>query len=192
MSHEGSRWPVIAQPTAGIGADYFTRSNNGPFIDTGLDVRSESPKGRVYLSLDTVREMAENLGLFEGLIPEAAMAELVEVEVEKRIVADHQKDEEIRGSIATLAAHLGLHPADLAGGGMGADVDVPAHADGAVEPDEPAVEELPAEPEQPAEPKPAAAKRGRKPRVAAVEDADESRSDDLPSANSRVSNPFRV
>ena len=52
------------------GDDYITRSLKGPFVDTGLQIKpGQARHGRVYLSIDTVREMADILGLFDGLVP---------------------------------------------------------------------------------------------------------------------------
>jgi hypothetical protein len=46
------------------GVDFVTRSPNGPFIDTGISVSIEN-RGRVYLSVQTIKEMAEIAGLID-------------------------------------------------------------------------------------------------------------------------------
>jgi len=45
--------------------DFITKSPNGPFIDTGMDVTFEQ-RGRIYLSVETIKEMAEVAGLLES------------------------------------------------------------------------------------------------------------------------------
>jgi hypothetical protein len=65
-----SPYTKVASPALAPGDDYITRSLKGPFIDTGLQIKpGQARHGRVYLSHDTVREMAEILGLFDGLVP---------------------------------------------------------------------------------------------------------------------------
>ena len=66
-----SPYTKVAAPALAPGDDYITRSLKGPFIDTGLQIKpGQARHGRVYLSIDTVREMAQILGLFDGLVPE--------------------------------------------------------------------------------------------------------------------------
>ena len=47
------------------GVDYVTSSAVGPFIDTGRNIVDQAGRilGRLYLSKDTVAEMAQELGL---------------------------------------------------------------------------------------------------------------------------------
>lgn len=49
------------------GEDFLTRSIVGPFIDTRRHIEFEQARNRprIYLSIDTIREMAEDLGLFD-------------------------------------------------------------------------------------------------------------------------------
>ena len=46
------------------GTDWVTKSPNGPLIDTGVDIKFNE-RGRLYLSVETLREMAEVAGLFD-------------------------------------------------------------------------------------------------------------------------------
>lgn len=67
MAFEGEdarRWALVDAPALMPGVDFVTRSPNGPFIDTGISVSVEN-KGRVYLSVETIKEMAEIAGLLE-------------------------------------------------------------------------------------------------------------------------------
>lgn len=68
MAFEGEdarRWSMIDAPTLLPAVDWITRSPNGPFLDTGINISVEN-KGRVYLSVETLREMAEIAGLLES------------------------------------------------------------------------------------------------------------------------------
>lgn len=67
MAFEGEdarRWAIVDAPALMPGVDFVTRSPNGPFIDTGISVSVEN-RGRVYLSVETIKEMAEIAGLIE-------------------------------------------------------------------------------------------------------------------------------
>ena len=68
MAFEGEdarRWAVVDAPALQPAVDFITKSPNGPFIDTGLNVTFEM-RGRVYLSVETIKEMAEVAGLLEN------------------------------------------------------------------------------------------------------------------------------
>lgn len=71
-----SRFKVTDAPTLAPGTDYVTGTGVGPFIDTGRDIRDQAGRnlGRLYLSKDTVREMAQELGLLGG--PAGATAQM--------------------------------------------------------------------------------------------------------------------
>ena len=68
MAFEGEdarRWSITDAPTLQPAVDFITKSPNGPFIDTGFNVTFEN-RGRVYLSVETIKEMAEVAGLLEN------------------------------------------------------------------------------------------------------------------------------
>ena len=68
MAFEGEdarRWVLTDAPTLQPAVDFITKSPNGPFIDTGFNVTFEQ-RGRIYLSVDTIKEMAEVAGLLEN------------------------------------------------------------------------------------------------------------------------------
>lgn len=68
MAFEGEdaqRWVLTDAPALAPGVDFITKSPNGPFIDTGLNVTFEM-RGRMYLSVETLKEMAKVAGLFES------------------------------------------------------------------------------------------------------------------------------
>ena len=67
MAFEGEdarRWQMTDAPTLLPAVDFVTRSPNGPFLDTGINLTVEH-KGRVYLSVETLREMAEIAGILD-------------------------------------------------------------------------------------------------------------------------------
>lgn len=58
------RFNVVTAPTQQPGVDYVTGSGVGPFIDTGRDITfGERKLGRIYLSKDTIAEMAREFDL---------------------------------------------------------------------------------------------------------------------------------
>ncbi len=68
MAFEGEdakRWTLTDAPTLQPAVDFITKTPNGPFIDTGFNVTFEN-RGRVYLSVETIKEMAEVAGLLEN------------------------------------------------------------------------------------------------------------------------------
>jgi hypothetical protein len=68
MAFEGEdaqRWKLTDAPILQPAVDFITKTPNGPFIDTGFDVPFEL-RGRVYLSVETIKEMATVAGLLES------------------------------------------------------------------------------------------------------------------------------
>lgn len=96
---ENSRFKVVETPALMPGECWLTKTSVGPFVDTGVDVPFER-RGRVYLSVPAVREMAFEAGLFEGLVP----AERVE-EAYRNGYEDAMK-ENLNGKLADAAAAL--------------------------------------------------------------------------------------
>lgn len=67
MAFEGEdaqRWTLTDAPTLQPAVDFITKTPNGPFIDTGMNVTFEQ-RGRIYLAVETIREMAQVAGLLE-------------------------------------------------------------------------------------------------------------------------------
>jgi hypothetical protein len=62
------RFHLVESPAQQPGNDFITGNGQGPFIDTGKNVSFNEGKfqSRVYLSVESVREMAEVAGLFDG------------------------------------------------------------------------------------------------------------------------------
>jgi hypothetical protein len=76
MMDDHSRYSVVTAAPLMPGTDWVTKSPNGPFIDTGVDVKFNE-RGRLYLAVETIREMAEIAGLFD-VVPIAQAAEMAE------------------------------------------------------------------------------------------------------------------
>jgi len=61
------RFRIVDNPPLAPAEDFFTKSIVGPFIDTGKTVEYDQAqrRPRIYISQETIREMAEDLGLFD-------------------------------------------------------------------------------------------------------------------------------
>jgi hypothetical protein len=111
MAFEGEdarRWSMTDAPTLQPAVDFVTKSPNGPFLDTGINVIPEM-RGRVYLSVDTIREMAEIAGLLET--KNAQEKSLYDIDVYNQGYKDGLRDgEELIGKLTTTIGRL--TPAD--------------------------------------------------------------------------------
>lgn len=72
-----SRFKVVDAPVLAPAVDYVTGTAVGPFVDTERNVIDQAGRilGRIYLSKDTVREMAQELGLIGGHADRSALDE---------------------------------------------------------------------------------------------------------------------
>lgn len=60
-----SRFDVVTAPALQPGHCWITKTGVGPFIDTKIDLSLDRvDRGRIYISVDAVREMAQAAGLF--------------------------------------------------------------------------------------------------------------------------------
>ena len=72
MSNSRGDFKLVKSPDRHPAVDFITRSAEGPFVDTGVDIRLRSQPGmpvvveRLYLSVSTVRFLAEVAGLSFG------------------------------------------------------------------------------------------------------------------------------
>ena len=107
MAFEGEdarRWAVVDAPALQPAVDFITKSPNGPFIDTGLNVTFEM-RGRVYLSVETIKEMAEIAGLLDN--KNAQQLSLHEIDIENRGYERGLKEsEELLGKLTTVVGRL--------------------------------------------------------------------------------------
>ena len=68
-----SRFFLTDAPALAPGVCWITRTSKGPFIDTGIDLsKNVIDRGRIYLSVDALREMAQLAGLFDEGEPKTA------------------------------------------------------------------------------------------------------------------------
>ena len=65
-----SRFFLTDAPALAPGVCWITKTGVGPFIDTGVDLSLQViDRGRIYIAVDTLREMARVAGLFEEEAP---------------------------------------------------------------------------------------------------------------------------
>jgi hypothetical protein len=65
-----SRFNVVQAPPQQPGHCWITHTAVGPFVDTGVDVSvGKIDRGRMYISISVLREMAQIAGLFEEKEP---------------------------------------------------------------------------------------------------------------------------
>lgn len=107
MAFEGEdaqRWTLTDAPTLQPAVDFITKTPNGPFIDTGFNVTFEN-RGRVYLSVETIKEMAEVAGLLES--KNAQEKSLYDLDVYNKGYKDGLNDgEELIGKLTATIARL--------------------------------------------------------------------------------------
>ena len=61
-----SRYSLTEAPTLAPGVCWISRTATGPFVDTGVDVgRLHIERGRIYLSVETIRELARVAGVLD-------------------------------------------------------------------------------------------------------------------------------
>jgi len=107
MAFEGEdarRWALVDAPTLQPAVDFITKTPNGPFIDTGFNVTFEN-RGRIYLSVETIKEMAEVAGLLEN--KNAQELSLHELEIENRGYERGLRDsEELVGKLTSVISRM--------------------------------------------------------------------------------------
>jgi len=65
-----SRFFLTDAPAMSPGVCWITKTGVGPFIDTGVDLSLHVvDRGRIYISVDAIREMAQIAGLFDEEAP---------------------------------------------------------------------------------------------------------------------------
>jgi hypothetical protein len=77
-----SRFFLTDAPAMSPGVCWITKTGVGPFIDTGVDLSLHVvDRGRMYIAVDVIREMAQLAGLFDETAP-------VSVELRKKELYD--------------------------------------------------------------------------------------------------------
>jgi hypothetical protein len=65
-----TRFFLTDAPAMSPGVCWITKTGVGPFIDTGVDLSLHVvDRGRIYISVDALREMAQIAGLFDETAP---------------------------------------------------------------------------------------------------------------------------
>lgn len=107
MSEQHTRYQLQPVALASPGVDFITKSPNGPFIDTGHIVQFMEGRNadRVYLSVETLREMCQIAGVLEEPTSDAARAR--EVAIYNQGYSDAVK-ENIGGELRGIADRLGF------------------------------------------------------------------------------------
>lgn len=105
------RFQLVAQPALQPAEDIITRSTVGPFIDTGAWIAPSPRRRRVYLSVDTIRSLAEAAGITQQPVDEALIAKY-----RAEGALDFLK-ENLHGDLVSVVRRLGdlLDVADVVG-----------------------------------------------------------------------------
>jgi len=108
-----SRFFLTDAPALAPGVCWITKTGVGPFIDTGVDLSLHVvDRGRMYISVDTLREMAQIAGLFDEKKP--ATVELREKEIYDRGYNDAIKEID-QDVINNFVGHVSRNSAGVAG-----------------------------------------------------------------------------
>jgi hypothetical protein len=102
-----TRYSLVSAAVQAPGVDMVTKSPNGPLIDTGYNISFMDGRNgaRLYLSVETIREMAEIAGLFKIDQPDAVIEH--DRAIYNRGYADALK-ENIGGELRDIADRLGF------------------------------------------------------------------------------------
>jgi hypothetical protein len=110
-----SRYQLVAAPAFEPAEDIITRTTVGPFIDAGAWINPSPRRRRIYLSVSTVRELAEAAGI---VAPSGASElQLAEARAEGALAV---LKENLGGDLAHILRRIGdLVPAAHGLGGLG-------------------------------------------------------------------------
>lgn len=158
MVEQQSRFVVVESPTMLPGNDFITGSHIGPFIDTGVQVRPER-RGHVYISVETIREMAEAAGVLketrQSVVDRYEPMLQNEYDRARVDILKEIENDPVRLATAELLRAAGAlaprsAPLDAAGGDSDDDADERAADDAALEGDgpgrEPGSDDVPGDP----------------------------------------------
>lgn len=107
------RFQLVAQPSMQPGEDIITRSTVGPFVDCGAWIQPSPRRRRVYLTVETIRQLAEAAGVF----PSSAITE-ERLRQERALGALDFMKENLGGDLAAVLGRLAqlLNDSDRPGG----------------------------------------------------------------------------
>ena len=124
MNH--SRFTLMPVATEAPGVCWVSKSPNGPLIDTGVSILFNE-RGRLYLGLDTLRDMAKIAGLFDEF--EFNRDERDAEMFHKGYVAGVKED--LRGNLGNSVTELGFLIDTLRSFSLGGEVPDPAAGEAA-------------------------------------------------------------
>jgi hypothetical protein len=139
MMEDHSPYSLVTAAPMAPGTDWVTKSPDGPLIDTGVDIKFNE-RGRLYLSVETIREMARIAGLFAEKPDDQAAALAEQHEIGRKAGIE----ENLNGRLGTIVDQLVsvaslLRNSDVHVEGVPEDVDIPESsagvADDSPEPD---------------------------------------------------------
>lgn len=73
---------IVDHPELQPGCCLLTRTSDGPFIDTLIDIEDLDPIGRIYIATSTVSDLAQGLGYAPPVASERARARIAELEAQ--------------------------------------------------------------------------------------------------------------
>lgn len=137
-----SRFQLVQSAALSPGIDWVTGTDKGPFVDTGCDI-AFGKFGRLYLTVDTIREMAEQAGIFNEGRADGLVAREAAVYNEGYAAALREND---IGQLRDISARLLAVADGIARGGVDPALEsepaldvADAEASGDVDPEYPAV-----------------------------------------------------
>lgn len=124
MDDPAGKYQLLDSLPAAPGHCWLTKAIDGPFLDTGVDIKFNE-RGRFYVAVEAVREMAQAAGLFDGLEP-------VDPDRDSRLLQQgYEQGVEARGTL-DLAAEQLVAAADRLTRPAGLETDEPADEEPAV------------------------------------------------------------
>lgn len=133
-----SRFILTNAPAMAPGVCWITKTGVGPFIDTGVDLSLHVvDRGRIYISVDALREMAQVAGLFNEEKPVSVDIKKKEwynrgyqdaLEEMNKDVINHFVERVVSHSVSTVGAATSVAP-EGSHTAAGAAVPDPASAD---------------------------------------------------------------
>lgn len=118
-----SRFELVAAPAMAPAEDIITRTTVGPFVDTGAFTVPGPQRRRIYLSVETIRELAETAGIISA--PGATEQQLAHAYAMGALdMTKERLGDDLVRILVRLAAHLDRSDAgDGVADGEGADED---------------------------------------------------------------------
>jgi hypothetical protein len=112
---------IVDRPELPPGCCFLSRTSDGPFVDTGLDVEDLDPIGRIYLAESTISDLAQYLGFAPPVASARARDRIAELE---RLLGDADSliDALTKANESLTAAGYTPRPTSVVPAGSVADV----------------------------------------------------------------------